>query len=77
MEVQIGRGALATIAIGTILLALIVQTLLKISKLISNANKQKEALKDFDGPTPHWLFGNVHQASGLNVKLRTLMFIVF
>ncbi|KAG9330858.1 hypothetical protein JZ751_021845 [Albula glossodonta] len=39
----------------------LVFALLKIAKLVAERQKWKYALKAFPGPSPHWLFGHVHE----------------
>ena len=54
---------MVTLVAGTFLLAVVVHAVGKLILAIIGANKTKRAIKDFDGPTPHWLYGNINQVS--------------
>ena len=56
-------GNILFYAIWTVLLALVINIVIQILKMLYTRRKQNVALKKFSGPKPHWLYGNLGDAA--------------
>ena len=55
----------APFVLGTSALALAIHVTYRVVKFVKRRKVENQLLKDFPGPTPHWLFGNLQQVSSV------------
>ena len=60
MELSFQLNPFILYTIGVCFLAHII---FKVSQLFVSRHRQAVALKDFPGPAPHWLYGNIKEVS--------------
>ena len=68
-----GLNRAAPVILGTGALALAINVTYRIVKFVRRRKRENQLLKDFPGPTPHWLFGNLRQVSVFIASVRILL----
>ena len=56
-------GQATPLVLSTLALAFVINLFIRIGRFFIQRRKDNKLLKDFPGPPPHWLFGNLRQVS--------------